>query len=468
MSDLTPRQPERPFFWPDILLDLQELVADIPDEVYVVGGGVRDAYLHRPLKDIDLSTSGGGMRLARKIANRYNGDFFPLDVERDVGRALVDTPEGRLMFDVAHFRGADLLVDLTDRDFTMNAMAVDLHADLSRLIDPLGGERDILAKLLRRCTPDALAQDSIRTLRAIRQSVQLGMRIEPDTLADVRRVAPQLTTASAERVRDEFLKLLALPRPAAACRIAERVGVLKFVLPEVEQFHSLQPSNRGDDGWAYTLRVVDSLSNILALIDSTRTDNIAASFTMGMVAIQLDRYRPQLQEHIAVTWPNERPHRALLVLAALMHNVGGEGVGAEPSSGDIADVRASALRLSNTERERLVKIVQYYRLPLDIGELNPRIIHRFWRELGEAGLDVCLLSLAVYLATYHTQIKQVTWLGIVDCIRILLEAYYERYETLIAPLVLVDGNQLIETFHLRPGPVVGQLLGSHPRGSGRW
>src|SRR5262245_54760452 len=133
MSDLSPRQPLRPLMWPDIIFQLKEFLADTQDEIYIVGGAVRDALLHRPLKDIDLATSGDGLKLARRIANYFDGDFFALDSERDVGRALVNTPDGLLMFDVARFRGDGLHNDLRDRDFTLNAMAVDIHGDLSFL-----------------------------------------------------------------------------------------------------------------------------------------------------------------------------------------------------------------------------------------------------------------------------------------------------------------------------------------------
>src|SRR3954466_7891226 len=101
MMDMTPRQPHRPLIWPDILLDIQEYLADVPDEIYIVGGAVRDALLHRPLHDIDLATSSHAIQVARKIANHFQGDFFVLDGERDVGRVLLNRPEGRLVLDVA-------------------------------------------------------------------------------------------------------------------------------------------------------------------------------------------------------------------------------------------------------------------------------------------------------------------------------------------------------------------------------
>ena len=142
MAELTPHEPYRPLVWPDVVYDLQDMVADAPQPVYIVGGAVRDALLHRPVTDIDLAAASGGIALARRLANALHGDFFVLDAERDVGRTLVDTPQGRLIIDVARFRGEDLLADLSDSDFTINEMAVDLKGDLRLLIDPLCGEQD--------------------------------------------------------------------------------------------------------------------------------------------------------------------------------------------------------------------------------------------------------------------------------------------------------------------------------------
>ena len=85
MSEVVPREPRRALIWPDAVLDLQDLLADSPTPVYIVGGAVRDAYLHRPIKDIDLTVSEKAIPLARRIANHLNGDFFVLDDERAIG-----------------------------------------------------------------------------------------------------------------------------------------------------------------------------------------------------------------------------------------------------------------------------------------------------------------------------------------------------------------------------------------------
>jgi tRNA nucleotidyltransferase/poly(A) polymerase len=439
---------------------LHELLLEYPDQIYIVGGAVRDAWLHHPIQDIDLATSGSGSRLARYITAHLKGDFFVLDDERDVGRALVETADGKMIIDVARFRGPDLSIDLEDRDFTINAMAVDLKGDLSLLVDPLDGERDLLDKRIRRCSATALSYDPIRALRAVRQSLQFGFRLEPTTLGDIRAVIPGLQNVSAERLRDELFKMLALPRPAAAIRVADALGLLGVIMPEIAPLHGLaQPTPHVHDVWQHTLLVIENLAHIFATLSYSRTDNTAASFGLGMFVIQLDRFRKKLLAHLNVDWPNERGHRALLVLAALLHNVG-KAVAAshESVNARLADERAVALRLSNLERVRLVAVVQSYRLPLSMDDFSPLAIHRFWRQVGEAGVDVCLLALADYLGIYGTRLEQDSWLMMVEKVRLLLEAYFEKHDQIIAPAAIIDGNQLMAALNIQSGPIIGRIL----------
>ncbi len=471
MSDLTPREPRRPLIWPEVVHHLQDVLGDSLKTIYLVGGAVRDAYLHRPVKDIDLAVAENAAATARQIANALKGDFFVLDDERDVGRALVNTRQGRLVIDVTRFRGDDLRADLLDRDFTLNAMTVDLR-DVNRLIDPLGGQHDIEVRLLRRCSPQSIASDPIRALRAVRQSVELGLRIEAETLRDVRANAARLTDTSPERVRDEFFKLLSLPNPATALRIADAVGLLKVIIPEIEPLHDLpQEPPHVFDAWRHTLAVIDYLSQIATASSYSRTDSTAATFAIGMTVMQLDRYRAQLNQHLNTEWPNERSHLALLMLAALLHDTGAAGVNNSPersvhrfnsreeASAHIAGMRAESLRLSKAEKDRLVIVVNNHGHPLLWQEtLTRRDIYRFWHGLDAAGVDVCLLALADYLGSVGAELEQNTWLRLVDRVRLILEAYYEHYEEWIAPPALIDGNQLMKRLGLQPGPVVGEML----------
>lgn len=448
MADLIPRMPYRPLIWPDFVLDLPEAL-DVDEPVYVVGGAVRDALLHRPIKDLDLAVARDGIRLARRIANAFKGDFFVLDGERDVGRALVDMPDGRLVIDVARFRGDGLLADLADRDFTINAMAVDLWDDPGLLIDPMGGEADSKDKVLRRCSPAAVSDDPIRALRAVRQSIQLRLRIEPETVRDVRVYGQRIVEVSPERVRDELVKILTLPRAAGALRVANALGLARLVVPQIAPLYDRTLSIRGKtvEAWGHTLAVMEYLGQIMAAFTLGRSD-APASFGIGSLVMQLDRYRPQLFDHMNTEWPNDRPHRALLMLAALLHEV---DIPAAAEAG-------VALRLSNAEIDRLKSMLAQSGALFEQGEWDDLALHRFWYGRGAAGVDVCLLALADYMGSAGSEIEQGEWLSMVERVRVLLHAYYERYEQVVAPPPVIDGDQLMRALSLKPGPIIGALL----------
>ena len=339
MPEAEPRQPYRPLHWPELVFRLQGICATPGQPVYIVGGAVRDALLGRPVNDLDLALASGGIKLARRIANDLAGDFYVLDRERDVGRALLDTEGGPVLIDVAGFRGNCLLSDLQERDFTVNAMAVNLVSDAGLIIDPLGGERDLRAKVLRQCHSRSLQEDSLRALRAIRLAAGYGFRIEPETRSAIARVQGRLVEVSAERVRDEFWRLLALPQAVAALRAADAVGLLGSILPEVESL-SLLPGTRQDAGnrWQQTLAILTNLQHIIFAFGSRREERHGASFGPGMLVIQLDRWRPQMQRHLQQRWPGQRSHGALMLLAAMCGGIGGPDEAA-----DRVRDRASAL-----------------------------------------------------------------------------------------------------------------------------
>lgn len=437
MSDLTPRKPYRPLIWTDAVRDIQDLLHDEDAPVYIVGGAVRDALLSRPIKDLDLATPGDSTAIARKIANTLpNGALFIMDQERGVARAIIETMHGKMNVDVARFRGdeSDILADVTDRDFTINAMMVDLKGDLSLLIDPLNGERDAAEKRIRRCNPDSVSSDPIRALRAIRQSTQLGFRIDADTLADVRAAAPLIARVSAERVRDELFNIFNLPRPSAALRVMHQINLLDAVVPVTA----------AEEAFA----TIDRMSGFVQGIIPGNTDTLTPDFSYGMALMQLNRVRKQLADHLLRVWAAQREHRALLMLLALVQELPPEQVA----------LQADTLRLSNDEKKRLIAAADARATVMAMPELTPLIQHRFWYALDDAGVDVCLLTLANYLAEQGVHIQQTPWLQVVDRVRALLETYYLAYDEIVAPPPLVSGRDLMDGLNLEPGKHIGVLL----------
>lgn len=459
--------------WTDVIYDLQDALDDHDEPIYIVGGAVRDALMRRPLKDLDITVQSGGIALARTIANRLRGDFYALDSERDVGRALVDTPEGKLIIDVSAFRAGDLEADLRDRDFTINAMAVNLLGDLNNVIDPTGGVNDLITKLIRRCSPDAITHDPIRALRAVRQSVQFGFRIDADTLHDIRAHAERLHEVSAERVRDEFFKLLSLPRPAAALRIADKVGLLGVIVPEVIPLHGLhQPPPHIFNAWEHTLSVIEVLNDILSVISPRRTDETAAQFNLGLIAIGLDRFRARLQAHLERPYPEGRTRRDLLIFGALLHDIGKGTVTPKPDQAGAlryfghaeAGVnpthdRAAALKLSSAERELLTALVQHHMMGILWREsLTDLDMYRYWRATGEAGIDLILLMLADFLGAFGVNYPHDEWVRAIEHAQRLMTAYYDEHDRLVNPPALLRGDELMRALGLQAGRQIGELL----------
>ncbi len=199
-----------------------------------------------------------------------------------------------------------------------------------------------------------------------------------------------------------------------------------------------------------------------------------ANWAFGLLSLRLGRYRTNLEQHLSERLNPERSLRALNLLAALFHDAGKPLKRSEGSDREIhfyghdlqgesmVRNRAEALRLSKLEIDRLAKIIRHHMRPhmLSLSEspLSSRSIYRFFRDTGEAGVDICLFSLADCLARHGAGLPQDEWIRQIDTARILLEAWWERREQKISPPALLNGEDLIKSLQLTPGPMIGKLL----------
>jgi len=461
-------------------IQLPPLVADIraslppQSKVWLVGGAPRDILLNRRLHDLDFVTAEDALALARTVAHKLKAAFYPLDEERGVGRVILDHAEGHFTLDFARLRGDSLETDLQARDFTINAMAVDLdQPDL--LIDPLHGEMHLRTKRLSACSPTAISDDPIRAIRAIRLAAQLNFKLDSETRAAVRAQATALAETSPERRRDEFIRCLGGPRPALALRALELLGLLPAILPELAALKGVtQSPPHVFDVWEHTLQVVARLEEVLHILAPRHDVDAASDVTLGLVSVQLGRHRQAFADHLDTPLSSDRPARWSLMLAALLHDLGKpatrtveadgrirffnhEDVGAEQAS-----ARLSHLRFSSDEIKRVKTIVAHHLRPMLLAqeaEVSRRAIYRFFRATREAGVEVVLLSLADVLATYGDgPPPQDAWARHVALCAQLLRAYFETPEESVKPPTLLSGHDLISEFQLPPGPQIGELL----------
>jgi len=259
-----------------------------PDEpVYLVGGAVRDAVLGIVSRDLDFACPKG-IKLAKKVADGLKAAFFPLDETFDTARVISQLPDGsRDSLDFAGFRGETLEADLRGRDFTINAVAMDMRS--GEIIDPLGGIRDIREKSIKVCSEDAFITDPVRILRAVRLAAGLGFTISPDTRNLMKTAVSLLPKVSPERQRDEFFKILSGPKPDMSIRALELLGVLPAFLPELDSLKGVeQTAPHVHDVWVHTLAVLRHLENILDVLAPKYDEQKANSDLMnGLLVLKL-------------------------------------------------------------------------------------------------------------------------------------------------------------------------------------
>jgi len=451
----------------------------LPDqEIYLVGGAVRDMLLNRLSHDLDFALPANGIALARRVANALKADFMVLDGERDTSRVIVTEPDGtRTFLDFAVYRDKDLDGDLRSRDFTINAIAFDPRAQT--LIDPLNGGADLRAKLIRACSPTSLSDDPVRILRAVRQAAAFEFKIEGETRKAMRQAASLLPRVSPERQRDELFKMLEGPKPDTCMRALEMLGVFPYLLSELSALKGIaQSPPHMDDVWEHTLSVLSHLESILsALAPGYNADNTNDLLT-GLLTLRIGRFRDQFAGHFAESLNTDRSLRAALFFAALYHDVQKPATKSMDETGrirffdhdvqgaEVAANRGRAFNLSNDEVERIKTVIRHHmrfhfftnRLEAEKQEPSRKAIYRFFRDAGKAGVDLVLLGLADLRGMHGITLTQETWAAALDVARILLENYWEKPQETVAPPRLLDGNELMSALGIEPGRLVGQLL----------
>ena len=243
---------------------------------YVIGGYVRDIFLQRPSKDIDVVTVGSGIALAEAFAARL-GKKAHLSVFSNFGTAQVKYKGHEIEFVGARresyshdsrkpiVEDGTLADDQNRRDFTINALAICLNRDhFGELVDSFGGVADLDAGLIRTpLDPDVtFSDDPLRMMRAIRFATQLGFRIVDETFDAISRNRERIKIISGERIIDEMNKMMASERPSIGFLLLEKCGVLPIIFPELHALKGVETvDGRGHkDNFYHTLAVLDQLA----------------------------------------------------------------------------------------------------------------------------------------------------------------------------------------------------------------
>jgi putative nucleotidyltransferase with HDIG domain len=443
------------------------------NQIWLVGGAIRNTLLRLDTIDFDFIVMDKARDLARSIANSLGGYYYDLDSERDTGRVvLIHEDETRLLLDFARMRGRSIEEDLRDRDFTINALAVDLTQP-GRVLDVTGGLQDLKDKVVRLCSPDSIQVDPIRGLRAVRMAIQFGLKIDPEALQAIRTGTNELLKVSSERIRDEFFRLMDLPLPGKAIRLMDHLGLLSPLFPQLDPMRGLaQPPPHEFSAWDHSIAVIDRLGDLLVALSRENDPEITTELVLGEIAFRLGRFREGINRHLDRELSQGRKIRQLLFFGALYHDVGKpkrysveQGqihfYGHETAGVETISEKARELKLSHNEIQWLERLVRHHLRPSQLereAKISHRAIYRFLRDTNETGIDVILLSLADLLGQQPPPVDQERLTRRVETARQLLIAILEAPTKKYRPEPFLRGNEIAQSLDLEPGPEIGRLL----------
>lgn len=258
-----------------IFQTISEVADQMQAETYVIGGFVRDIYLERPSKDIDIVTIGSGIELATQVSKQLS-PTPKVNVFKNFGTAMLKFKDMEIEFVGARkesyqrnsrkpiVEDGTLEDDQNRRDFTINALALSLNQhNFGELLDPFNGLEDLQNKVIKTpLDPDiTFSDDPLRIMRAIRFATQLNFEIEDQTYKAIARNKERIKIVSGERIIDELNKIMMAAKPSKGFKLLEETGLLRIIFPELQAMKGVDVVNSigHKDNFYHTLEVLDRI-----------------------------------------------------------------------------------------------------------------------------------------------------------------------------------------------------------------
>jgi poly(A) polymerase len=418
---------------------------------WVVGGTVRDELLGRPIRDVDVAVAGDPEAPARALAAAVRGPVFALS-ERFGAWRVIERSTARV-YDFSPLQGETIEEDLGRRDFTVNAIA--RRVEGHELIDPFGGRADLDARTLRVLGREAYERDPLRPLRLARLAAELAFAPDAETERLTLAAAPRTGEAAGERVFGELRRLVIAPGVLAGLDLADRLGLVRAVLPELADLHDVEQSHYHHlDVYGHTVEVLERQIEL-----EGRLEEIFGA--LGR------RLRPIVEEPLA----DDLTRGQALRFGALLHDIG------KPATRDVLpdgritfmshdrlgrDMVGDVCRRLRTS-ERLSQFLQgltrhHLRLGFLVHErpLDRRAVYRYLKRTSPVEVEVTLLSCADRMATRGRHADRATRAHL-ELARELMGAALD-WRTDGPPKVPVRGDDLAAELGMESGPELGRLL----------
>ena len=416
--------------------------------------------------DFDFCLKKGAIGFSKVLAKKIKAGFVVLDRKHGCCRLVKKIEDKVYTLDFTDFRGENLKKDLLHRDFTINALALDLenvfrspitkNLDSKRisldslLIDPYEGRRDLKSKIIRLVNKRAFDEDPLRILRAFSLGCLFSFEIDKETLRLIKLKKEKLSKVSYERIRDELFKILDSPRSFVYLERMDTLKVLKIIIPEIEIMRGVkQGPYHHLDVLRHTFETIRQLDNLIQELKKNR----------------------EIQDYLNEVISAERKRYALIKLGALLHDIGKPYAlrkengktkfhGHEKIGLEIAEQIAERLRLSNDELDALRKMVFWHLRPgylADNEEITARATFRYFRDTAQEGVSILLLSIADQRATKGPLTVEESRIHHEKVALDLIKEYFKRKKEKKMPRI-ITGDDLIKKFQLEPSPLIGKIL----------
>ena len=461
-----------------MLRRLSEFFAAQESGVVLVGGYLRDTLRSAtPQRDVDIALPGDTQKIGRALAQYLGGTFVPLGAAFGAARVVVpstdpESPEGNQgkdwTIDLWGYPGS-VEEDLARRDFTIDAMALPLQdwaamdsLELGeKVLDPFNGRRDLVQKCIRAVSPHVFRDDPARLLRAVHLAARLRFRLEPETIRLANEAAPLVSQVSGDRIRNEFLGTLSMNGARGYLQVLDHLDLLCRVMPELAHTKGVeQPKEHYWDVWDHSLHTVEFAELV------TQGHQNSPIYT-------LVPWPEGREEYFSQVISDGHTRRTILKLAALLHDVakpqtkhmdetGRTRFPGHPELGaGMAETRLTHWHLSSKGISAVCKMVEEHLRPATMQQgvelATTRAVYRYFRDLGDVAIDTLFLWMADHLAAKGPELDTDAWTVHARMVAHILELGAQP-DVSTQDERLVTGLDLMERFHLNPGPLIGMLL----------
>lgn len=419
---------------------------------------MRDMVLGREKEnpDFDFCLKKGAVNFGRKLAKQTRAAFVLLDKGHGACRLVKKMGEETYTFDFNDFRAATIEKDLLHRDFTINALALELGDALGademagHLFDPYRGCDDIKKGVIAVVSGKSFSEDPLRVLRAFSFSALLGFAIDKKTLRLAKKEKERLSAISGERIRDELFKILETKGAFRYVKQLDEHKILAVIFPEFSKMRKIgQGPYHHLDVWQHTLETLRQIELLYEEVGSN----------------------PDIKAYLNEVISSQRKRWVMLKLAALLHDLGKPATlrrekgkitfhGHERVGAGIAGAISRRLKLSNDEIQFLRRIILCHLRPgylADNKAITARAKFRYFRDAQEEAVSTLLLSVADQRATRGLWTNKSSRARHEKAVFGLIKEYFNKSKEKKAPR-LADGYDIMKKFKLKPSKLIGRIL----------